>query len=469
LCLANRYQKQDEAAAEPTTEPAPATTTTAKIDTDLEVEEKLAELASQNSKLGERNNVLAKQNADLNTRLERLSQNNEALQKELGAAQDQISGRKATDDGSVENTIKRLETRISEQDDLIANQEAQIESNRALKASLEDDLNEFKTRAASVDSLRDEISELKHQNAELTKKANTADKYKNKLELKKDLETEIQQLRVENQELYERIGDNDRLAKENATLRESHTQFLKRISGYEVEIFEFANLKKSFELEAQRLNTRLANAEELRKHDEEFIAKLQDDIAVAHRSPVSSPTKATASTLEAELGDVEEMEATSSLELQISRLTSENQILKKNTAAGQENTNLQLLLDEANSKLQTFEEKYNILYADHVVLQEEMSAIMEKSTSEELVHIVNRFTGVGCNRMLMGDFYRNEAFINLRKQTMRLTDENSALNRELIEVKADNSKLSREIISLKGDRKFSPFKFLVDCANHLHS
>lgn len=457
----NNSQKQHEAEAlQKNAHVSPPSTSASNrpataFDTDLEFEEKMAALAGQNKQLAEKNARLEKQNADFTTRLGRLQENNQTLQKELGEAQDQLSGRNVTSDGSVENTIRRLESKVREQEELISTQEAQIESDRTAKENLQTQVKENKKKADSVEGLKDTISELKHQNEELSKKANTAEKYKQKLEGQRDLETENMQLRQEMNELSESMADINKIQSENATLREAQNAYYKRVEGYEIEIFELNRVKDTLKNEKAELQIKLTQAEELKQHDTEYIRQLEEDRNRAP-SPTGSPTTTKAAgSLGAELEDFEEKETSATLELQISRLTSENQLLKNNVASGEEKIQLQLLLDDVNSKLKIMEEKYNRLYEDHVVLQEQMRAIVAESASEELVQIVNLAISYnGKFKIDQNDSYRNEAFINLRSNNIRLIEENSTLQKDIRELKAENSKFSREVVQLKGDCKY---------------
>src|SRR5699024_5991010 len=120
--------------------------------------------------------------------------------------------RKATRDGaSGSQVVKSLEEKISELEELIATQEAQLDDDRVTKEKLYHQVSTLTQKAEQAEQMDDELRELRHQTTELTRKANAAERLRQKLEQQQGLATEVDNLKYEKEELLKKTHEYDRL------------------------------------------------------------------------------------------------------------------------------------------------------------------------------------------------------------------------------------------------------------------
>lgn len=390
----------------------------------------------------------------MTSRLERLQDNNDLLQQRLTAAEDGLTGA-ARDEDSAE-VIKSLESKIREQDELIANQEGQVEQDRGEKSRMRRELDRLHAASDTVIQLQDEIKELKFQNVELQKKANTVDRYKQKLESQRSLETDIKSLELENEELKMRIRDFELLKVRNESLEATHLQFQNTLSRHEMEIFELTSQKNTIDEEKKELQRALQRLEEIRLADEEHINELQEQVT-ARPSSLELTGATPMGNLEEELEQTAQTGTKTSLE--VSRLRAENQLLKGHPSVAQEAAELRIKLDEADRIRRREEVKYNDLYEKHVIATQQVTAILTASTSEGLVKGVNAAMLFGQLTMLTPEYYRSEAFTNLRKQYLTTAEKQTAAEKRANELEAQLAEVKRELLTARTDRKSHPFPF----------
>jgi protein HOOK3 len=416
-------------------------------DIELEFEARYVDLITQKKTLEQEKDRLKKLNADLATRLERLQDNHDHLQESLAAAEDKLQG--VARDKSAADVIRSLETRLREQDELIANQEGQFEQDRIDKARMRKELDRLKSADDLASKLQDEIKELQFQNAELTKKSNTLDRYKQKLESQRDFQTDIKTLELDNEELQMRVKDFELLKHRNETLELTHKKFENTMSRHEMEIFELSSQKKALEEENSDLKRNIIRLEEVRASDEEHIAELQEQIADRPQT-LSSPTGPSFGSLEAEL---EQSESGTRTSLEVSRLRAENQLLKGNATAAQDAAALRIQLEEEERIRKREEQKYNELYEKHVIASQQVQAILEASTSEGLVKGVNAAMLIGQLEILTPEYYSSEVFANLRRSYLNCTEKLSAAEKRVYELESDLESTKRDLLTATNDRK----------------
>jgi protein HOOK3 len=389
--------------------------------------------------------------------MERLQGNNEQLQQRLTAAEDAIS-HVAKDEDSAQ-VIKSLEARLQEQDELISTQEGQLELDRDQKSRMKHELDRLKDAADRVILLEEDIKELEQQNLELTKKANTVDRFKQKLEAQRDLELEVQQLEIQNEDLRLRTKDFELLKHRNASLEATHSQFQDNLGKREMEIFELSSLKKTLEEEKAELQRKLARMEDMRIADENHIADLQEQLNSKQVS-ITSPNGTSLGNLEDELAQISNTDTRTNLE--VSRLRAEIQLLKSNSASAQDAATLRIQLEEAERIRKREETKYNELFEKHVIATQQVTAILDASTAEGLVKGVNAAMLTGQLQMLTPEYYSTEAFSNLRKSYLSSTEKLSAAERKIQELEAELETAKRDLLVATNDRKSSLPQLLND-------
>lgn len=421
-------------------------------DIELQLEIRYATILKQKRTVEQEKERLQKQMADVTTRLGRLQENNDHLQERLKETEDRLS--LPIRDDATARLIKRLEDKIREQDELIEVQEGQFEEDREEKARIRRELEGLRTAATRIIQLEDELKELKFQNVELAKKANTVDRFKQKLEVQKGLEHDLKNLELENEELKFHYRNYNQVKQRNESLEATHLQFQNSIAKAEMEIFEIGSQKKMLDEEKAVLQRSLATLDERRVHDEQFILDLQEQL-LSKSSPI------TKNSLEDELENSDQAARQNNLE--VSRLKAENVLLKGNAFAAQENSSLRAQLEEAAAHRKVIETKYRDAFEKEAISQQQLRAMMnsvdDNSKFVEIAMSVGRFV------LLTPEYYRQQAFLDLKNAHIRTTEQLSTLQKNYNAIEAELESTKREYLSATSDCKSTPYTFLYFYAN----
>lgn len=344
-------------------------------DVALALEEEHAKLVVDHETLKKKHADLYTRNEELLIRNEEFQQLTEDLQKKNRALEDASSGDQA-------QYAQFLQSKIDECETLIETQEQQIEDNRI---TVERQARELAARPSSerISEIDDELRMLKVDNATLTKKANTVDHYKRKLETVKITEDDNKRLRDQLDTLQSNQAFFDEVVAERDQYKSTVTEYGKKFEQYE-------NREVDFEAQIRTLRGELRNRDsevELLKtkadHDEEFIRDLQEQIHTGDRPPLSpdSPDATTGHmTLEEELaGGRDEDEAP--------KRRSQINALKTNVVGGT-NAKLQIDLEESERIRKRLERKLQELTELHAIGQEQLQAIINTSTGQKSVDAI---------------------------------------------------------------------------------
>jgi protein HOOK3 len=377
---------------------------------------------------------------------ESLKDMSERLERELEVL------RKATRDGASDSQIiKSLEDKIREQDELIATQEAQAEDDRQAKTRLTREVAELSRKSDKADQLDDEVKELRHKNEELSKKANTVDRYKQKLENQQYIERELQNLQYEKEQLQEGVRDRAKLEQRCQALEATQEQYRKRIENYELELVETTNQMKLLRDELLAYKSQVMSLENQRLHDERLITELQEQINTGGGTVVASPG-ATVGTfnLEQELDNARDIPP--NLSLEISRLKAENNLLKNSMGSSAENARLRQELEEEQRQRKRLQESNTDLFEKSVVSQNQINTLVNgMAGGQGLVATLDNALTWGKMRVLTEDYIRDEAYSNLRTQLEQSKLESANDKQKIQELEAQLADKRRELLSANAD------------------
>ncbi|KAF7940351.1 uncharacterized protein EAE98_000478 [Botrytis deweyae] len=328
----------------------------------LDLEEKYSAVSMEHA-------ALKKRNADLITRLENLSESRDHLLDETKEQDRLIKQLQETvNHGGKSEYISRLEKRLEDSEQLIANQEQQLEDARVNRELKNKELVSIKnTRDLET---QDRLKELEVENSALLKRANKVEHYEKKLAQQNAIEKENARLREQLDVLQENQKDYDKVHMENELLKTTRREYMKVLEGQENTITDLKN--KGMALE-EELRSRMEEIElhlERQRHDEKYINELQE--RVDSHSP-EEPSGGGFS-LEDELNRSDSPnEPNPSLE--ISRLKAELQVLKSNEG-GKANAELRAELQKAEMEIRRLREKTQELKEAHAISQDQISTIM---------------------------------------------------------------------------------------------
>jgi protein HOOK3 len=341
-----------------------------------------------------------KQGSDLLSRLEHLQRNYDELVQEHNRQQDELAELRRSGSDS-EFTSQRDKQRIREQEDVIASQEGEIQGYNETIRGLKVQIREYEKRVQKMDDLNDQVTELRHTNTELSKKANAAERYKQKLEAQQSLVTENSNLIFEKASLQK---DHDDAVAKISALEESLRKYKTREDSRTHAISEVSREVEDLRVELLKKDQELATLKALRENDERVIYELQDQLKNGHSTPMtgalaSASFQDSLSSLEAELNGADDdvpppppavvaapppPSATATLE--ISRLRAEIAILKSDTASSDEFKRLRDERDSMSAQVEALRRERLDSLEKQAYRENLIRDVLAKSGAEGLVH-----------------------------------------------------------------------------------
>ncbi|TDZ25134.1 hypothetical protein Cob_v001912 [Colletotrichum orbiculare MAFF 240422] len=364
--------------------------------------------------------------ADMETRLGHLQESYDDLKDEVVAKGRELEAFHSAQDGAGKEVIRSLELKLREQDELIANQEAQAEDDRIAKERLASELTALKIKTQKLEALDDEVKELRFKNEELSRKANMVERYKQKLEAQSTLSKEMDNLLYEKEQMQRDLIEYEKVLKRNQALEQTNEQYASKLRDYELQYVELDAQRRALHDDTTQLRARLASLDAQRLSDERLIAELQDQINSGTGPSAMSPDAVSAGfSLEQEL-DSAGSSAPPNLSLEVSRLKAENNLLRSGMGSASENARLRQELEEERRQRERIQATYNETFEKHQLAEAQVSA-------------------------LIGSGGENEVLGNLKIQIAQMTHELQTEKRKLMEVQAQLADKDRELLSARTD------------------
>lgn len=242
---------------------------------ELKFEERAGKVLAENDRLTHDKKELQKDLGDMHNRLARLQENNDTLQNRLASTEDRLVTLKSGK-GDIGFNAKALESKTRQQDDLIASQEAKLSAAQDEIDSLLMTVESLKVKNQRYQKLQDDYDELRTDRDQLARKANAAEKYRQKLQASQDFEKENSTLKNQIKDLQQQLKESDsqqRWTSERDVELEEYRKLLPRI---EQECNEIQNLKKQLEFNNHALTERLESADEQHERDDALISELRE-------------------------------------------------------------------------------------------------------------------------------------------------------------------------------------------------
>ncbi|KAI0601731.1 hypothetical protein F4775DRAFT_589043 [Biscogniauxia sp. FL1348] len=433
-----------------------ASTNAANLDADLAQEAALAHLQREAEE--------AKRMAGgLRVRLDRLQDNYDELvrkHEELQDENEQLHKQIESEAGNFDR--HRLQRQLKENESLIANLENERNFLVEEKERLLKDKGRLEAMSQKAESLIDENQELKSKNEELSKKANMADNLRKKLEALKPLEAELKTLqndRIDLAKAYDEL-ENARLRIE--TLKRESEAYATKMQGYEIDIANFRDQKLLLAAQNNELRLRVGDLEQRSQLDEAVVKDLQEKVmmldpsAVTEDSPVARQTS-----LEDELSESTNTLSLGNLELQ--RLRAENAVLKSSIGTETEKGQLIQEIEDARASRQAIQDKYNDIFERYTVGQNQLDALIQNMGQSGLVQAIQACYELAPDtKWLMSDYFREEAYSNLRTQVLAEQTRTKQVERELEALKQQFSDSERALLEARGDCKAIVMEYVMD-------
>ncbi|KAI1734919.1 hypothetical protein F4680DRAFT_462092 [Xylaria scruposa] len=300
----------------------------------------------------------------------------------------------------------RLDRLQDNYDELVRKHEELQDENEHLNKQIESEADKARLEAASqkAELLIDENQELKAKNEELSKKANTADNLRKKVEASKHLEAELVSLRNDRMDLAKTYDQLTHANSKVEALKREGEAYVSKMQSYEIEIADMRDQKLALVSQNQELIVRLAELEQKSHIDEAANRDLQERVLMLDPSAaMDDPLAVHPTSLEDELNDSSNTISMRSLEVQ--RLQAENAVLKST-------------IGSETDKVQVLQACYD----------------MAPDT-----------------KWLMSDFFREEAYSNLRTQVLAEQSRAKQLEKQLETIKQQLADKERALLEARGD------------------
>lgn len=264
------------------------------LDPELQFEERVGKVLAENDKLVSEKKELEKSLEEMHNRIARLQENNDTLQSRLASTEDRLVTLKSGK-GEMGFSAKALENRTRQQEELIANQEAKLSAAQDEIDSLRMSLESMRVKNQRFQKLQDDYDELKTERDQLSRKANAAEKYRQKLQASQDFEKENLALKNQVSDLQQQLKDADSNQKRSSERDVELEEYRRVLPRIEQDRHEIQNLKKQLEFNNHALTERLQSAEEQRERDEALISELRERLR-EYEGSLGSPTHTPGST-----------------------------------------------------------------------------------------------------------------------------------------------------------------------------
>jgi protein HOOK3 len=244
-------------------------------DAGLESEERLGHVIADNQRIAQEKRELQRQLDTLYDHHTKLQQRHDKTSDELVETKDRLTSILA---GKTE--YGNSKSQDSAQSAVITTLEARLAASEAESSTLRKNSEVLRIRAEKTQSLQDSYDELKISHDKLLRKANAADKYKQKLEASQSLETENNSLKTKIADLQTQLKQSDSASVGQVDLRREIDEYRRLLPAIEQERHELNEMKKRLEFEYHALEARHQDAlEQLRRQNstvEELQGRLQD-------------------------------------------------------------------------------------------------------------------------------------------------------------------------------------------------
>ncbi len=435
------------------------------MDNDLLLEAQLSKAMTENKRLVSVEKAYREQVA----RLDRALEENENLKESLKNSQDEVADLKGS---ARKGSVPQLQEQLRQQSDVIAGQEETIANLERDRKTKQKQIDTLRSSAVKTQNLRDEIDVLKAERDSFAKKANAADKYRQKLQASRQLEQENELLRTELDEVKQWREDTDSAKDRVAGLELAVREYKTTLARSEQDLEELRTTKMRLQHNSEHLSQRVESLLEQQAREQEFIKELQDKLA--NESPMLA---AGALDLDTELANSEKDANALSVAhtrflwartltkvrfLEISKLKAEKEKMGNGAGVGAENVKLQLSLDDTYKKYERLESKYLAVQEEKLELESQIAAIQFGSVSQGYVPIRPK------SRQLTHNLGSSEAFLSLQQKWHQANAEVERLKQVVWEITQEMNKTAGKLANAETDCKSylpSPSEFFEAEAN----
>lgn len=268
----------------------------------LQLEERYAEVKAGLERSNRDNEILETELQAINESFLRLQETNvsssklilqgadrhqDALNCQIGEKDELLKKQKIISNGWEQSSVRDLESKISQQEEIIAGKEAQLTALQSTTAELQHKNQKLRASSEEVQKLKDELHIMKPELEKQTRKANTADNYVRKLQNSQLIEKERDALRQELEDTRKEAAATEKVRLDNLALTQSNDETSRTLSQIEQDFEELRMTNKHLRISRDNAMRQVEAFNERFAQDQETIAELRDRQAgpVSPKSP----------------------------------------------------------------------------------------------------------------------------------------------------------------------------------------
>lgn len=416
-------------------------------DPDLEDEEERLKLLAELEKKVRDLDTATKRYADLNTRHLYLQESHDEIKAKLSEVEQELDNLRKLHGADESQRVQTLQLKIEEQASLIASQEEEIDAYQTRQRQLEVEVERYKTSSEQSQEYKDKYDELHHQVLDLERKANAADRYKQKLASQRNLEQEVASLQYELEARRELDTQLKKALIERDRLQATEKEMLAAMTTIEQSLNDERDRKDHYKELYEELRAEHVQLQHQNNVNEKYIEDLKE---LAPGDPLPGPISP--GSAGPGLGNLEqELQQTTNDFSKVKLLEAEVEVLKHGAATATQADDLRRELDRIKAERDIAAKKYESVFEKYGVAQEQIDALIKNSTGEGLVQGIDEALKFGSLNALTTDYYRHLAIQTLREsnsKTQKELDELKVTLRKLEEATKDKD---RDMLSLKTD------------------
>lgn len=254
----------------------------------FQLEQQYAKIMSQLERRNQEFKDLESELEKLSTSLARSQETNDALNDEISERDEQLKKARSMSSDREHSSIKDLESKISHQEEIIASKDGDLNRLQVSFSELQRESKKHSAARDAVSHLQDEVDVMRLELEKQTRKANTADKYMQKLQHSQGVEKERDSLRQDLEEARTQLAATSKLRQENAALQQSNDESSRVLSQIEQDNDELRMTKKQLRVNYDSLARQVDALNERFAQDQETIADLRDRSASSDHAPPSA-------------------------------------------------------------------------------------------------------------------------------------------------------------------------------------
>ncbi|KAG8526267.1 uncharacterized protein KY384_000260 [Bacidia gigantensis] len=242
----------------------------------LQLEEQYAKIASQLERLNKDYKDLERDHHSVCGTLERSQKTNDALASQVVERDDQLKRLSSVNSQREQSSVRELENKISQQEELISRHESDLTKAHTQLQESQREKKKLFEESDRLQKLQDDYDATKLELEKQSRKANTVDKYVQKLQTSQAAERERDALRQELEEVRTEIASAASLQRENLKLQKTNDEVSRTLAQIEREHGELHVSTKQLRLKCGRLSQQVDDLNERFAQDQETIAEFRE-------------------------------------------------------------------------------------------------------------------------------------------------------------------------------------------------